>query len=281
MIVDAHHHLWDPSARSHRWLDDEPVALRRRFDLDDFVAASAPCGVEASILVQVLADLDETVEFLQVAGTAPLIAGVVGWVDLEHPALGDVLAALRHGPGGDRLVGLRHLVQGESDPAWLARPGVVSGLAAVADAGLTYDLLVRPPQLAAAIRAVDAVPHGRFVLDHGGKPAITSGGGDGWWAAVEALAARPNVWCKVSGLVTEAGPTWDAATVGPFVTHLAEVFGINRLIFGSDWPVCTAVASYPQVLGLLESTLMAGLSPQERDRVLGSNALDAYQLRLS
>jgi L-fuconolactonase len=273
VIVDAHHHLWDPAATRHDWLAAFP-ALRRRFDQADFQQASRTCGVVASVLVQVLNSTAETEEFLKVEA----VAGVVGWADLTDPGIAGELARLKEQPGGNRLVGIRHLVEAESDPSWLTRPDVQRGLAAVGAAGLTYDLLVRPQQLLAAIKITTALPDVRFVLDHGAKPDIATGSTQPWMKLVEELSRRPNVTCKLSGLVTEAGPDWSRAKIAPYAGHLLDCFGPDRLMFGSDWPVCLLAASYADVFGLARELLTGLLSQSELDAVFGTNASRTYGL---
>ena len=275
-IIDAHHHLWDPAARRHEWLDGQP-RLRRAFGISEFGRLATAHGVTASVLVQVLADTAETEEFLALAAAQPLIAGVVGWADLTAPGIAGELARLRELPGGDRLAGLRHLVQSEPDPQWLARPAVRRGLRAVADAGLAFDLLIRPAQLPAAIEAVSALEGVRFVLDHGAKPPIAAARREPWATMIGELAARPNVSCKLSGLVTEAGDGWQPAQVTPYAAWLLDCFGPDRLMFGSDWPVCLLAAEYAQVLDLALAAT-AGLSRAGRDAVLAGNAARAYGL---
>jgi L-fuconolactonase len=277
LIVDAHHHLWDPAARRHAWLDARP-ALNRPFDLADFTAASAPEGITASVLVQVLASSAETEELLALAASSDLVAGVVGWTDLTSPAVGEQIARLRAGPGGDLLAGIRHLVQDEPDPAWLGRPDVRRGLRAVGQAGLAYDLLVRPGQLPAALEVTGDLGDVRFVLDHGAKPDIASGRFEPWACLISSLAARPNVWCKVSGLVTEAGAGWRPAQIEPYIDHLLASFGPGRLMFGSDWPVCTLAASYAEVSALARDVLSRRLGPAELRAVFAGNAISAYGL---
>jgi L-fuconolactonase len=282
VIVDAHHHLWDPAARRHAWLDALPQ-IHGPFPLAGYQAAAAAEGVTASVLVQVLHSSEETAEFLAVAagsaeGGAPLIAGVVGWADLTRADLGDELARLRGLPGGDRLVGLRHLAQDEPDPDWLERPGVKRGLRAVGAAGLAFDLLVRPAQLPAALRTAAELADVRFVLDHGAKPEIAAGRIEPWAGLVGALAGLPNVACKLSGLVTEAGAGWRAADLLPYVDRLLDSFGPGRLMFGSDWPVCLLATSYHEVVALARDTLGGRLSPGERDAVFGANAAGVYGL---
>lgn len=278
MIVDAHHHLWDPGSRRHAWLDAVPQ-LRRPFRIQDFSQLAAAHSVRASVLVQVLASAAETEEFLALAGRTPLLAGVVGWADLTDPAIDGELARLRELPGGDRLAGIRHLVQDEPDPDWLGRPDVRRGLRAVGDAGLVYDLLIRPRQLPAAVAVVRDLDGVHFVLDHGAKPDIAHGQVEPWSTLIGALAAAPNVSCKLSGLVTEAGPGWAPAQITRYASRLLDCFGPARLMFGSDWPVCTLAAGYGEVLGLAE-TVLARLSPAERDSVLAGTAARLYRLRL-
>ena len=280
MIVDAHHHLWDPGSRPHAWLDGLPW-LRRRFGLDDFARVSAPLGVTASILVQVLADTSETQEFLALTVTRNVVAAVVGWADLTRPDVAGQLTRLRARPGGDRLAGIRHLVQDEPDPDWLDRPDVRRGLRAVGQAGLVYDLLVRPGQLPAALRVTGDLDEVAFVLDHGAKPDIASGQLDPWATRIAELARRPNVSCKLSGLVTEAGPgrRWHPEQIAPYVGHLVGCFGPERLMFGSDWPVCTLAATYKEVVDLVRDAT-AEYSAGERQQILEGTAESVYLARV-
>jgi L-fuconolactonase len=284
VTVDAHHHVWDPGTRRHAWLDGLP-GLRRRFWLGDYAGVAGPEGVTASILVQVLNSTAETEEFLALAdgsagGAGPAVAGVVGWADLTRDDIAGELGRLRAGPGGGRLAGLRHLIQDEPDPGWLARPEVGRGLRAAGAAGLAFDVLVRPAQLPAALKVTADLDDVRFVLDHGAKPDIAAGRLEPWGGLIGELARRPNVTCKLSGLVTEAGPGWTPETFAPYVDRLLECFGPGRLMFGSDWPVCTVAASYHEVT-LLARTLLGGrLSPAEMDAVFGGSAVAAYGLRL-
>ncbi|MEU7476834.1 amidohydrolase family protein [Lentzea sp. NPDC042327] len=276
--IDAHHHLWDLSARPQGWLDAPEVArIRRDFGLADLAEVTGPAGVDATVLVQVLADTGETAEFLALAAESGLVAGVVGWVDLTAPDVAEQLDRLRSGPGGDRLVGVRHLVQSEPDPDWLLRPEVLTGLRAVRDAGLAYDLLTRPHQLPAALVAVRSVPDMVFVVDHLSKPDIARRAYQPWATHLSALAAEPNVTAKVSGLVTEAGPDWTVEDLRPCVDLVLEVFGPDRLMVGSDWPVCLLAAEYGEVLSAADA-LLCGLSAAERADVLAGTATRVYRL---
>jgi L-fuconolactonase len=281
-LVDSHHHLWD-LARRYAWLDDPALAgIRRDFGVADLRAVLAPAGVARTVLVEAgRCEAAEVGEFLALAADTPEIAGVVGWADLTDPDLPGTLTGHRLAPGGDLLVGVRAQVQGEADPDYLRRPDVQRGLSTVADAGLAYDLVVRADQLPAAGAAAAAVPHGRFVLDHLGKPPIAAGGLAGWRAQLAPLAALPNVSAKLSGLVTEADWTkWTPSDLRPYVLTAVELFGTDRLMFGSDWPVCLLAASYQQVLDALAVTL-AGLSAAEQAGIWAGNAVRWYDLDVS
>lgn len=203
----------------------------------------------------------------------------MGWSDLTAPDIADTLAALRELPGGDRLVGLRHQVQGEPDPRWLLRPDVLRGLTAVSEAGLVYDLLVQPHQLPAAVRAAELLPGLVLVLDHSGKPPVAAGELHPWADELRALAALPNTVCKLSGLVTEADPhNWTVKDLRPYADTVLEAFGPTRLMFGSDWPVCRLAATYTEVVEAALA-LLDGLADDERDAVLATTAEGVYGLR--
>ncbi|MFE5581286.1 amidohydrolase family protein [Kitasatospora sp. NPDC056531] len=279
MRVDAHHHVWELGRRPQTWLDEpESAAIRRDFSIADLAPCTRAAGIERTVLVQVLPDLAETREFLALAAAESLVAGVVGWAELTAPDIADTLAELRQGPGGEHLVGLRHLVQGEADPAWLARPDVRRGLRAVGDAGLCYDLLVLPHQLPCAIETVRALPDQPFVLDHLAKPPIARGEREPWAGRLRELAREPNVFCKLSGLVTEARrDTWSVADLRPYAETALDAFGSDRVMFGSDWPVCLLAASYEQVVDSADE-LTNRLPSHERAQVFGGTAVRAYGL---
>jgi L-fucono-1,5-lactonase len=277
--VDAHHHFLDPGRVDYPWLTPELEPIRRRFGFADLAPLLAAAGIDRTILVQARSTLDESRDCLAATVEARFIAGVVGWVDLTDPGVEDTIAALRAGPGGDALVGIRHPVQDEPDPDWLRRADVRRGLRAVATAGLTYDVLVRPRELPAALDMVRALPDLRFVVDHLAKPAIRSGQLAPWAGLMAAVADCPNAWCKLSGLVTEADWTsWTLADLSPYVDHALDSFGPERLLFGSDWPVCLLAAPYA---GVVDAALQltAGLSDPERAAIFGENARAAYALR--
>jgi L-fucono-1,5-lactonase len=279
VIVDAHHHLWDPARRAYDWMTGPFAALARRYDADDLGAVAEPLGVTATVAVQAAASEEETAELLAIAAEpGSLVAAVVGWVDLTAPDAGERIARLRAGPGGERLAGIRHLVQDEPDPEWLDRADARRGLAAVAAAGLAYDLLLRPVHLPAAHRLAADLPELRLVVDHGAKPEIAAGAWEPWSSELAALAAFEGLHCKLSGLVTEAPwDAWRTAGIERYAARLLEAFGPGRLMFGSDWPVCTLAASYAEVLELARSAV-GSLSGAERDAVLRANARRFYRL---
>jgi L-fuconolactonase len=277
--IDAHHHVWDLAVRDQPWITGDAMApLRRNFAIDDLALQAAAAGITATIVVQTVADIDETEELLDLARSTPLVAGVVGYVDLAAPDVGDQLDRLRERPSGTRLVGVRSLVQDEPDPGWLVRPAVLAGLREVARRDLVYDLLIRPHQLDAALAAVTQVPDGRYVVDHLAKPAIARGEREPWATGLAALAARGDVSAKLSGLVTEADrATWSTRDLRPYVEHAITAFGPDRLLFGSDWPVCTLAAPYERVVSAAEE-LIGELSADEQAAVMGGTAAAAYGL---
>lgn len=278
-IVDAHHHLWDLRVRGQDWITGPDMAvLRRDFLLGDYRAEAEAHAVRRSVVVQTVTVPGETPELLALAAGSDLIAGVVGWADLTGPGLADRITELAGLPGGTKLVGLRHQVQNEPDPDWLSRPAVRHGLAAVAAAGLVYDLVITPGQLAAATRAAAAMPDLVFVLDHLAKPPIAAGRIEPWAEDLRRLAALPNTVAKLSGLVTEADwRHWTPADLRPYAEVALEAFGPARLMFGSDWPVCTLAASYGDVLAAARD-LAGQLSAGERAAVFEGTATSTYGL---
>jgi L-fuconolactonase len=278
MILDAHHHLWDLADGEYPWMTGRFAPLRRPYTAADLLPELTAHGVQATVVVQARADVRETTDLLALTVQHPFLAGVVGWVDLTSAQVARQLAALRTGYAGQRLVGVRHDVSSEPDPAWLLRPDVRRGLDAVADAGLAFDLEVTPRELAAAARVAAAHPDLRFVLDHLGKPPVAAGGSQSWRSGFAALAALTNVWCKLSGLVTEADwDCWTEPDLAPYIVEAARRFGCSRLLFGSDWPVCELAASYGQVLNAARQALTA-VDLTETSQIFGPNALAVYRL---
>jgi predicted TIM-barrel fold metal-dependent hydrolase len=276
VIIDAHHHLWDPADRPYPWMDDSVAPLRRRFDADDLAAVTGSAGVTATIVVQAAHDPGETAWLLSQPGP---VAGVVGWTDLTDAAVADVVASVA-GEARVPLVGIRHQAEDEPDAGWLARPDVARGVRAIAAAGLVYDLLVREREHAAALSLVDAVPEGSFVLDHAAKPDIehhTAESFAAWARRLREFAERPNVVCKVSGLFTEAGPAWRERPVEDHIRAVVDVFGPDRAMFGSDWPVSTLATEYADVVGRTFDAL-THLDDREREKVSSGTASRVYGL---
>lgn len=276
-IVDAHHHLWDLQVRDQPWTAELP-ALRRSFHLSDLEPQAAAAGVSATVLVQTIHAVDETPEMLALAETSDLVAGVVGWTEVTVPNFGERLSELLSGPGGRRLVGIRHQVQELPDGGWLTHRDTLRGLRQLASAGLAFDLIVRADQIPDCVAAARAVPELRFVLDHLGKPRIAAGEREPWASDVRALAELPNVACKLSGMVTEADVEhWTVADLRPYADLVLEAFGPRRVMFGSDWPVSTLAASYPQVVETA-MRLTEGLTETEREAVFSGTARRIYGL---
>ena len=239
-VVDSHHHFWDPTRRDYYWMEGKELApIRKPFGPDDLRPLLVQNKVDCTVIVQTVPSVKETEEFLATAAATDYIAGVVGWVDLTDPGVGDTLAELKAGGSGIYLVGIRHQVQDEEDPAWVARKDVIRGIKAVGAAGLAYDLLPKQRELPACLPPVDANPDMRFVIDHIAKPLIAEGEMEPWAAGLAELAKRPNVYCKLSGMVTEANWTgWKPEDLKPYLDRVLEWFGEDRVMFGSDWPVC-------------------------------------------
>lgn len=280
-VVDAHHHLWDPDVGDYPWMTGDYAALRRRYDLGDLQPHLQGNDVTATIVVQVRADLAETVELLELCTRTAVIVGVVGWADLTSRDLGAQIDGLRSGVGGRHLVGLRHGAADEADPGWLLRDDVDLGMRELTARGLTFDLEITARELDAAHTLVRRHPTLRFIVDHGAKPPIAEGWSQDWADGITVLAQSPNVWCKLSGLATEASwTTWTPADLQPYVDHLVGAFGPARLMFGSDWPVCELAASYDRVLAAAQHGMAALTSDQRRD-IFSCNALHAYHLPTS
>jgi L-fuconolactonase len=279
VVVDSHQHFWDLERFDYPWLTDDLQPLRRNFGPDDLEPLLAERGVDRTVVVQAISSVDETRYLLEVAACTEFVAGVVGWVDLADPGVGAVVAELQEGEGEQQLVGIRHQVHDEADPDWLLRDDVQRGLSEVARAGLSYDLLVRPRELPAALRTARAHPELRLVVDHIAKPPIRDGEIEEWSRLMAPLARLENVCCKLSGMVTEAGwETWKPADLVPYVERVVEWFGEDRLMFGSDWPVCLLAASYGEAIDALDLAL-GDLGDCARAKLYGGNALAFYRLR--
>jgi L-fuconolactonase len=275
MRIDAHQHFWKYDAAEYEWIDGTMTSLRRDFLPDDLRPELERAGFDGSVAVQARQTLEETRWLLDLADRHPFVMGVVGWVDLQSPEAG---AQLRAFAGRGKLVGVRHVAQSEPDDRFLVRPEFCRGIALLEEPGLAYDILIYPRQLPAAAELVGRFERQRFVLDHLAKPEIRRGEIRSWERELRRLAAHTNVLCKLSGLVTEADwRGWTPEGMRPYLDVAFDAFGSDRLMIGSDWPVCTLAGDYSRALRLVIDYLEDRPAP-EREAVLGGNAQRFWRL---
>lgn len=275
MRIDAHQHFWSYSAAEYPWIGKGMERLAHDHLPEDLAPLAAAEGIAGTVAVQARQSLEESRWLLELAAAAPLIRGVVGWVDLRSTHVVDQLREFADKP---KFVGVRHVVQDEPDPRFLLGESFLHGIGKLATFGLTYDLLLYPQQLPAAAEFVGRFPEQPFVLDHLAKPRIKVGELDPWRRDLRTLAAHGNVLCKLSGLVTEADwQGWKRSDFTPYLEVALETFGAKRLMIGSDWPVCTLAAGYPDTIGIVREFLQP-LSAAEREAIEGGNAARFYAL---
>jgi L-fuconolactonase len=275
--IDSHQHFWKYSAERDNWITDDMAILRSDYLPQQLEPLLKQHGFSGSVVVQSAQSKAENIFQLKNAVKHDFIKGVVGWVDLQAEDLEEKLEAMLP---YEKLKGFRHILQGEVDRALMLNPAFQRGMKSLSRFGYTYDLLILPDQLIYARELVAAHPGQAFIVDHLGKPAIKNQHLDEWAKDIKALAEHENVYCKVSGMVTEADlQHWKKADFRPYLDVLFEAFGIERLLFGSDWPVCLLAASYEEVFGIMED-YMAGFSKDEQARFWGLNALDFYQISI-
>lgn len=277
MRIDAHQHFWIYSAAQYGWISDEMAELKRDFlpkDLKPLLAGQAFDGsFDGSIAVQARQDLDETRWLLELADQNDFVKGVVGWVDLCSP---DLPAHLEEFGANGKFVGVRHILQAEPDDEFMLQPEFRRGIARLAERGLTYDLLLYPRHLSVAVKLVREFPEQRFVLDHIAKPAIADGLMDPWQRDICELAQFGNVFCKLSGMVTEARwKEWTKQDFRPYLDVVCEAFGRGRLMIGSDWPVCTLSGSYQETMGIVMDYVRQSMA-DEIDDILGGSCMRFY-----
>jgi L-fuconolactonase len=276
MKIDSHQHFWRYDAARDAWITESMSVLKRDFLPEHLAAALTANGIDASVAVQVDQSEKETMFLLDLAEKDKRIAGVVGWVDLLSPRVGERLEHFSH---FSKLRGFRYVAQAEPDDRFLAREDFVKGVAQLRSFGFAYDILVYPKQLPAAIELVARLPEQRFVVDHLAKPEIKSGKTAPWAAQMREIAQNKNVFCKVSGLVTEADwKQWKADDFKPYLDVVFGAFGVERLMFGSDWPVCLLAATYRQVKQLIEDHI-TGFSEAGKEKIFGGNAARFYGLK--
>ncbi len=273
--VDSHHHFWELSRFHYGWMPPGDSVLKKDYLPDDMRPLLERNGIDKTVLVQAHESLDEANWLLGLADSNDFIAGVVAWVDLVAPNVGHVLDELMKRP---KLVGVRHGVEHDPDQSWLTRDASIRGLKELAKRGIRYDALTRPHQLEQVPPLADEIPDLRMVIDHISKPPIASGEVSPWDQDIARVAEIPGVYCKVSGMVTEADhAAWKPDDLKPYVQRVIEVFGLDRLMFGSDWPVCLLASSYDDVVSAaLES--VGVISAEDRAKLMGGNAIAFYGL---
>jgi L-fuconolactonase len=276
MKIDSHQHFWRYDAVRDAWITDSMAVLKRDFLPEHLTGELTANGVDASIAVQANQSESETMFLVHLAETNERIAGVVGWVDLLSPRVAERLEHFSHFP---KLRGFRHVAQSEADDRFLARENFVNGVAHLRAFGFTYDILIYPKQLPAAIELVAHLADQRFVIDHVAKPEIKSKKTEPWAAQMNEIAQNKNVFCKLSGLVTEADwKHWKTDDFKPYLDVVFNAFGADRLMFGSDWPVCLLAATYSQVKRIIEE-YVKGFSGSDKEKIFGGNATRFYALK--
>ncbi len=276
-VVDAHQHFIRYNPEEYPWIDDGMAVLKRDLMPVDLAAAANPVGLSASVAVEARQSLAETAWLLEIARRNPMVAGVVGWVDLRDPS---VESALEEYSADPKLVGVRHVIHDEPDDDFMLGREFCRGVRFLARYGLTYDLLIFSRHLPQTLEFVRRFPDQPFVIDHIAKPRIRNGEFAEWREKLRPVARCENVFCKVSGMVTEARPKlWKLEDFRPYVETVLELFGPERVMFGSDWPVCTLEAPYTEVFEIFDSAI-DGLSADERAKVLGGTASAFYGLSL-
>ena len=276
MRIDAHQHFWVYDPREYDWIDDSMAPLRRDFLPGALQPELERAGFQGCVAVQARQTLEETRWLLELAASSPFILGVVGWIDLQSSDIRSQLQAFTRNP---KLVGVRHVVQGEPDERFLMRPEFLRGISILEEFNLAYDILIYTKHLSVAAEFVRQFPRQRFVLDHLAKPPIRSGSVQPWASGIRELAEFPNVSCKLSGLVTEADwQQWKPEHIAPYLDVAFECFGAERLMIGSDWPVCTVAASYARAMGVVKDYIGCK-SIQAQEAILGGNAQRFWKLQ--
>lgn len=274
-MIDSHHHFWDVSKLDYGWMGDGSP-LKRNYLPEDLRPLLKEAGVDKTVIVQAHDSVEETRWLLELAEETDFVAGVVGWVDLTDPKVGKTLDEFQDSKW---FKGIRHMWEAEDNHAWLYDSGALSGLKELARRGICYDFLVRPPNLPYVPRIMDEVPNLRAVIDHIAKPLIKEQKFEPWLSDMRRVASINGMRCKVSGMVTEADQAnWSPDDLRPYVHHILSMFGYDRLMFGSDWPVCTLAGSYQQVVSAARD-ILSSLRPHEAEAVFGGVARDFYRLK--
>ena len=279
--IDSHHHIWDLSVRAQDWMQGDEVApISRTILMDELEPELERANIDYTVIVQTVANPDETPEFLDLSLSHPKICAVVGWLNLESKDIRPQLEKYLQHKGAKNLVSIRDLAQDKLDPNWLLRDDVLANIHRLAEYGLVFDILTRPPQLAAAVEMVKKSPNNSFVLDHISKPYMAKGEMQPWADQISEIAACENVCVKVSGLFTEANwKSWTTQTFKPYLDHILKSFTPARMMFGSDWPVCLLAATYKDTIELMED-FTKDFSKSEQESFWAETAKRVYKLNI-
>ena len=276
MIIDSHQHFWNYEAEKHSWIDDEMSVIRRDFLSDDLQKVFDENGVDACVAVQADQTTEETDFLISLAENNNFIKGVVGWVDLRSESIEDDLLKYKK---YNVVKGFRHVVQGEQDHNFMLRPEFLRGVELLGKYDLCYDILIFPHQLGATLELVKKFPNQKFVIDHIAKPYIKDGFFEGWAVMMREIAKNQKVYCKISGMITEADyKTWTPEQVHPYMKLVLESFGAGRVMYGSDWPVCLVAGNYSIVKALV-TDFISDLSQEQQNAIMGGNAAKFYNLK--
>ncbi|MCD0472733.1 amidohydrolase [Flavobacterium sp. JAS] len=275
MTIDSHQHFWIYEADKHTWINDDMRVIRKSFLPEDLKLIYQTNGIDGCVAIQADQTLAETDFLLDLANKNDFIKGIVGWVDLRDSAIDTVLNQYSQFP---KLKGFRHVLQGEADHNFMLRPDFLKGIAALEKYNFTYDILIFPHQLGAALELARRFPNQKFVIDHIAKPYIKEGFYDGWAALMKAIGKCPNVYCKFSGMTTEADyNNWTPEQIEPYMQLVLDAFRPNRILFGSDWPVCLVAGNYAKTKELV-AHFISKLSSAEQEAIMGGNAIQFYNL---
>jgi L-fuconolactonase len=275
MIIDSHQHFWQYNPVKHAWIDDAMAVVRKDFMPSDLAKVYQENGVDGCVAVEADQNPAETDFLLKLASETNFIKGVVGWIDLRSDSIESKLEARK---SQEKLKGFRHVVQAEADHNFLLRPNFLRGVSLLEKHNYTYDILIFPHQLGATLEFVKRFPNQKFIIDHIAKPYIKDGFYDGWAVLMHEIAKQENVFCKLSGMITEADYNhWKPEQIHPYMDLVLEAFGANRLLFGSDWPVCLVAGNYSKVKELVVN-FISKLSANEQQNIMGANAIKFYNL---
>jgi L-fuconolactonase len=275
MIIDSHQHFWIYEAEKHAWIDDDMKVIRKDFMPEDLKLVYKNNGIDGCVAVEADQTLAQTDFLLDLAEKNDFIKGVVGWADLRASNIDSVLKQYSQFP---KLKGFRHVVQAEADHNFMLRPNFLNGIAALEKYNFTYDILIFPHQLGAALELVCRFPNQKFIIDHIAKPYIKDGFYDGWATLMKAIGDHKNVYCKLSGMTTEADyNNWTPVQIERYMQLVLDAFGANRILFGSDWPVCLVAGNYTKTKELV-TNFIAKLSSEEQAAIMGGNAIKFYNL---